>query len=120
LKSKLQRKKGTIKDIIQKKIEDNEKELKKWKELLFMIVDESLDEKIEKLDTQVSSNHERSVDLVFLLFWTCSNYNSPNRKPIIRQPSKRLKKYWINQRILNQVRKRITTQMRRRKVKILN
>ncbi|PRP78969.1 hypothetical protein PROFUN_13281 [Planoprotostelium fungivorum] len=52
LRKKLQKKKATIKDIIQKKIEDNEKELKKWKELLFIIVDESLDEKIGKLTNQ--------------------------------------------------------------------
>lgn len=55
LKGKLEKKKATIKDIIEKKIEDNQKELKKWKDLLFMIVDESLDEKIDKLSRQVSS-----------------------------------------------------------------
>ena len=53
LKLKLQKKKGTIKEIIQKKIEDNEKELQKWKDLLFITVDESLDEKIDKLASQV-------------------------------------------------------------------
>jgi len=52
LKTKLQKKKGTIKEIIQKKIEDNEKELQKWKDLLFIVVDESLDEKIDKLASQ--------------------------------------------------------------------
>jgi guanylate kinase len=56
LKSKLQKKKDTIKEIITKKIEENERELQKWKELLFIVVDESLDEKIEKLDSQVSLN----------------------------------------------------------------
>eukprot|EP01114_Cavostelium_apophysatum_P014494 TRINITY_DN3778_c0_g1_i1.p1 TRINITY_DN3778_c0_g1~~TRINITY_DN3778_c0_g1_i1.p1 ORF type:complete len:520 (+),score=122.28 TRINITY_DN3778_c0_g1_i1:229-1788(+) len=54
LKGKLEKKKQTIKDIIEKKIEDNQKELKKWRDLLFLIVDESLDEKIEKLNTQTS------------------------------------------------------------------
>ncbi len=48
------KKKQTIKDIIAKKIEDNQKELEKWKELLFLVVDESIDEKIEKLDSQVT------------------------------------------------------------------
>lgn len=50
----MQKKKDAIKEIISKKIEDNEKELKKWKELLFLIVDESIDEKIEKLNSQVT------------------------------------------------------------------
>lgn len=49
---KMELKKKTIKEIISKKIEDNIKELNKWKELLFILVDESLDEKIEKLDSQ--------------------------------------------------------------------
>ena len=52
---KLEKKKQTIKEIIEKKIEDNEKELQKWKELLFTTVDESLDEKILKLNSQVCS-----------------------------------------------------------------
>lgn len=54
LKVKMSKKKQTIKDIIAKKIEDNQKELEKWKELLFLVVDESIDEKIEKLDSQVT------------------------------------------------------------------
>eukprot|EP01117_Protostelium_nocturnum_P014395 TRINITY_DN5475_c2_g1_i1.p1 TRINITY_DN5475_c2_g1~~TRINITY_DN5475_c2_g1_i1.p1 ORF type:complete len:945 (+),score=308.01 TRINITY_DN5475_c2_g1_i1:168-3002(+) len=52
LRQKLQKKKTTIREIITKKIEDNEKELKKWKQLLCSLVDESLDEKIEKLTNQ--------------------------------------------------------------------
>lgn len=52
LKHKLEKKKMTIKEIIEKKIEDNIKELNKWKEILFMVVDESLNEKIEKLVSQ--------------------------------------------------------------------
>jgi guanylate kinase len=65
LKTKLEKKKMTIKDIIEKKIEDNQKELKKWKELLFTVVDESLDEKIEKLDSQVT--YDPLVTLIFTL-----------------------------------------------------
>lgn len=54
LKSKLEKKKATIKEIISRKIEDNQKELKKWQELLEIVVDESLDEKIDKLESQAT------------------------------------------------------------------
>jgi hypothetical protein len=53
LTEKLQKKKFTIKEIVEKKIDDNIKEMQKWKELLFVVVDESLDEKIETLVSQV-------------------------------------------------------------------
>lgn len=52
LKGKLKTKKEIIKQVIKKKIEDNVKELIKWRDLLFLIVDESLDEKINKLNGQ--------------------------------------------------------------------
>lgn len=52
LKEKLEKKKAWIKDIIAKRIQDNIKELHKWQELLYIIVDESLDEKIDKLSSQ--------------------------------------------------------------------
>lgn len=64
MKSKLEKKKQTIKEIIEKKIEDNERELQKWKELLFMTVNESLDEKIDKLISQVSKFLDQ-IDLPF-------------------------------------------------------
>jgi len=52
MKEKLQNKKQMVKGIIEQKIEDNIKELNKWKELLFMIVDESMDEKTQQIDKQ--------------------------------------------------------------------
>lgn len=48
----MEQKKKTIKSIISEKIDDNIKELNKWKEILFVTVDESIDEKIEKLQSQ--------------------------------------------------------------------
>lgn len=53
LKGKLENKKMTIKTIIEKKIEDNLREVNKWKDLLFTVVDECIDEKINKLSSQV-------------------------------------------------------------------
>ena len=52
LNSKLEAKKSTIKNIIEKKLEDDIQELHKWREVLFCIVDESIDEKIQKLKKQ--------------------------------------------------------------------
>eukprot|EP01118_Nematostelium_gracile_P006827 TRINITY_DN2202_c0_g2_i1.p1 TRINITY_DN2202_c0_g2~~TRINITY_DN2202_c0_g2_i1.p1 ORF type:complete len:713 (-),score=200.74 TRINITY_DN2202_c0_g2_i1:526-2664(-) len=52
LKQKLENKKGTIKNIIEKKVEENLREVNKWRDLLFTVVDECLNEKIESLSSQ--------------------------------------------------------------------
>lgn len=79
IKEKLQGKKNTIKGIIEKKIEDNVKELNKWKEWLFTVVDESIDEKIDKLNVQVSHFASRQLPSTFFFcsfFHLCSQENN--------------------------------------------
>jgi hypothetical protein len=53
LRKKMNKKRDTIKELVTKVMVENEKELHKWKDYLFTIVDETLDEKIAKLDHQV-------------------------------------------------------------------
>eukprot|EP01119_Soliformovum_irregulare_P002276 TRINITY_DN12560_c0_g1_i1.p1 TRINITY_DN12560_c0_g1~~TRINITY_DN12560_c0_g1_i1.p1 ORF type:complete len:930 (+),score=250.34 TRINITY_DN12560_c0_g1_i1:145-2934(+) len=78
LQQKLEKKKTTIKDIIQKKIEDNVKELQKWQELLFIIVDESLDEKIEKLNSQATYFRTTQTEIKDVL---AASASSPTTNP---------------------------------------
>ncbi len=70
----MNKKKNLIKEVVAKKTEDNQKELLKWKELLFVLVDECIDEKIEKLDSQVM--HEEGFNFSSLLTFNCIYFQS--------------------------------------------
>ena len=73
LKEKLNKKRQTIKGIIEKKIEDNLKEINKWKDLLATIVDECIDEKLNQIASQVCSCIQMKINTLKIFFFPIQN-----------------------------------------------
>jgi hypothetical protein len=80
LKDKLKKKRATIKAIIEKKIEDNLKEINKWKDLLATVVDECIDDKLKQISAQVGMCTDADLVVVVVCVFDFQSHRKKKRQ----------------------------------------